>query len=227
MSQWATIKRLPRRCRQTKFRSHILYCDSILNSEHTVYLNIYQNFVLAAMKMHQYIRHWGINTNKSSKFIQSKSSLASLWPFQWRDIGQTLCVKWSGLHMQRLGTKQVIRWRKRLLVNVRFRNITSSGAPPFCSAQVLNRVNRILFVIRLGTHAFHAVLGRKAANYPSLLRHLAFELSLPHHRRSRRRFRALVKEGLISMAQISFWLGVNHFLRSMLVLTDMEDRKPG
>jgi hypothetical protein len=57
---------------------------------------------------------------------------------------------------------------------------------------------------RLGTHAFHAVLSRKAPNYPALLRYLAFELTLSRHRRSRKRFRMLVREGLISMAQISF-----------------------
>lgn len=57
---------------------------------------------------------------------------------------------------------------------------------------------------RLGFHAFHTVLSRKAPSYVELLKHLTFELSLAHHRRSRKRFRALVKEGLVSMAQISF-----------------------
>ncbi|KAF7979113.1 hypothetical protein HWV62_43323 [Athelia sp. TMB] len=41
-----------------------------LNTEHTVYLNVYQNFVLTAMKMHRYIRTWGINTIKNSAFIE-------------------------------------------------------------------------------------------------------------------------------------------------------------
>jgi hypothetical protein len=57
---------------------------------------------------------------------------------------------------------------------------------------------------RLGTHAFHAVLSRKAPNYSSFLRQLDFELSLPRYKRSKKRFRTLVKEGLILMAEISF-----------------------
>ncbi|KAF7974772.1 hypothetical protein HWV62_11243 [Athelia sp. TMB] len=55
---------------QAKLRSHIVYCDMGLNTEHTVYLNVYQNFVLTAMKMHRYIRTWGINTIKNSAFIE-------------------------------------------------------------------------------------------------------------------------------------------------------------
>lgn len=58
--------------RQTKLKSHILYCDFALNTEHNVYLNIFQNFVLTAMKMHRYIRNWGINANKSSDFIKGE-----------------------------------------------------------------------------------------------------------------------------------------------------------
>ncbi|KZP22725.1 hypothetical protein FIBSPDRAFT_910389 [Athelia psychrophila] len=37
---------------QVKLRSHIIYSDSGLNTEQTIYLNVYQNFVLTAMKMH-------------------------------------------------------------------------------------------------------------------------------------------------------------------------------
>lgn len=59
--------------RQVKLRSHIIYSDSGLNTEQTIYLNVYQNFVLTAMKMHRYIRTWGINTSKNSMFIESKS----------------------------------------------------------------------------------------------------------------------------------------------------------
>jgi telomerase reverse transcriptase len=41
-----------------KARSHIIYTDSRLNSAHTVYKNIYQNFLLTAMKMDAYVRDW-------------------------------------------------------------------------------------------------------------------------------------------------------------------------
>jgi telomerase reverse transcriptase len=58
--------------RLAKARSHALYCDERLNAEHVVYLNIYQNFVLSAMKMHGYIHTWGLDVGKSTKFILSK-----------------------------------------------------------------------------------------------------------------------------------------------------------
>lgn len=60
--------------------------------------------------------------------------------------------------------------------------------------------------LRLGTHAFHTILSRKPQNYSLLLKSLSFELSLPRHRRCRRRFRNLVKEGLAGIVQISFWV---------------------
>ncbi|CCM03069.1 uncharacterized protein FIBRA_05189 [Fibroporia radiculosa] len=55
----------------TKAKSHILFCDADLNSPRTVYLNIYQNFLLTAMKMHHYLHQWGLNTKKSSPFLRN------------------------------------------------------------------------------------------------------------------------------------------------------------
>ncbi|KIJ66967.1 hypothetical protein HYDPIDRAFT_85200, partial [Hydnomerulius pinastri MD-312] len=58
-------------------------------------------------------------------------------------------------------------------------------------------------VLWLGTHAFHAVLSRKPELYASsLLRPLAFELSLPRSRRIRSRFRGLVKESWSIMVSL-------------------------
>jgi telomerase reverse transcriptase len=65
------IKRLGT-TRLAKARSHALYCDERLNTEHVVYLNIYQNFVLSAMKMHGYFHTWGLDVGKSTQFILSK-----------------------------------------------------------------------------------------------------------------------------------------------------------
>lgn len=59
--------------RHIKSRSHIIYNDFDLNTEQTVYLNIYQNFVLTAMKMHQYVRSGGINHDKNPKFVKGTS----------------------------------------------------------------------------------------------------------------------------------------------------------
>lgn len=55
-----------------KRRSHVIYTDTELNSVDVVYLNIYQSFISMAMKMHGYIRTWGLNTSKSTNFIKSK-----------------------------------------------------------------------------------------------------------------------------------------------------------
>ncbi|KAI0955894.1 hypothetical protein AcV7_006436 [Taiwanofungus camphoratus] len=55
----------------TKSKSHIIYCDADLNSPHTIYLNIYQNFMISAMKMHHYLCHWGLDTRKNFTFIHN------------------------------------------------------------------------------------------------------------------------------------------------------------
>ncbi|THH09180.1 hypothetical protein EW146_g8757 [Bondarzewia mesenterica] len=54
-----------------KAKSHIIYCDTDLNSERVVYFNVYQNFLLVAMKMHHYLKCWGTNIGKNTKFIHS------------------------------------------------------------------------------------------------------------------------------------------------------------
>lgn len=43
-------------CRMGKHRTHILFCDTVLSTATTVHLNVYQNFLLTAMKMHLYLR---------------------------------------------------------------------------------------------------------------------------------------------------------------------------
>ncbi|KAF8690235.1 hypothetical protein AX14_003047 [Amanita brunnescens Koide BX004] len=53
----------------SKSRSHIIYTDTNLNSEHVVHLNIYQNFLLLAMKVHTYLRARGLGSRKNESFI--------------------------------------------------------------------------------------------------------------------------------------------------------------
>jgi len=50
-------------------KSHIIFCDSHLNTLTGVYLNAYQNFLVVAMRMHHYLRSWGANIRKNLKFI--------------------------------------------------------------------------------------------------------------------------------------------------------------
>ncbi|KAI5892943.1 uncharacterized protein SCHCODRAFT_02627573, partial [Schizophyllum commune H4-8] len=44
---------------QARARSHPIYCDPALNTPHGVHVNVYQNFVLCAMKMCAYVREYG------------------------------------------------------------------------------------------------------------------------------------------------------------------------
>ncbi|KAK7463507.1 Telomerase reverse transcriptase [Stygiomarasmius scandens] len=57
--------------KQAKTKAHIIYTDERLNSKKVVYFNIYQNFLLCAMKMHTYIRSWGPHTSANHSFIQA------------------------------------------------------------------------------------------------------------------------------------------------------------
>ncbi|KAF5391483.1 hypothetical protein D9757_002434 [Collybiopsis confluens] len=55
-----------------KRRSHVIYTDSTLNSKHAVHLNIYQHFLLSAMKMDGYIRDWdGKLRRETEKLIRN------------------------------------------------------------------------------------------------------------------------------------------------------------
>lgn len=54
-----------------KARSHMIYMDTDLNGPHTVYVNVYQNFIVSAMKMHCYLMAWGINIAKYTKFLHN------------------------------------------------------------------------------------------------------------------------------------------------------------
>ena len=58
-------------------KSHIIFCDTDLNTIPGVYLNAYQNFLVVAMRMHHYLRSWGANIRKNLKFIHSMAQLFS------------------------------------------------------------------------------------------------------------------------------------------------------
>ncbi len=60
--------------RLAKSKSHIVYNDATLNSAHAVHLNAYQNFTVLAMKMHHYLRQWGLDVPKHHAFVLSAPS---------------------------------------------------------------------------------------------------------------------------------------------------------
>lgn len=54
-----------------KARSHMIYTDTQLNGLHTAYVNVYQSFIITALKMHHYIMGWGTNVAKNAKFLNN------------------------------------------------------------------------------------------------------------------------------------------------------------
>jgi hypothetical protein len=55
--------------RLARAKSHPIFSDADLNTDDVVYLNIYQNFLLCAYKMHSYMRDWGLSAKKNAAFI--------------------------------------------------------------------------------------------------------------------------------------------------------------
>lgn len=56
-------------CRMVKQRSHPIFTDVNFNSMRVAHLNVFHNYILTAMKMHHYIKAWGVNVNKHHRFI--------------------------------------------------------------------------------------------------------------------------------------------------------------
>ncbi|KAF4597579.1 hypothetical protein EYR40_008041 [Pleurotus pulmonarius] len=55
--------------RLAKSRSQAILYDPELNSEHVVLLNVYQHFLMLAMRTHAYVRSWGIKTKRDSLYL--------------------------------------------------------------------------------------------------------------------------------------------------------------
>ncbi|GJE88721.1 telomerase reverse transcriptase [Phanerochaete sordida] len=55
----------------SQFTSHIIFSDPALNTADTVHRNIYQNFLISAMKMHHYIHSWKLDAEKHASFLLS------------------------------------------------------------------------------------------------------------------------------------------------------------
>jgi hypothetical protein len=55
-----------------------MYTDPIFNSLPVVYSNLYQNFLILAMKMLNYTKAWGVDPDKHRDFILGMSLFATL-----------------------------------------------------------------------------------------------------------------------------------------------------
>lgn len=60
--------------RASKAKTHLIYTDTSHNSSQAVRMNIYQAFVLAAMKMHGYVRAARTGGSSGLAFIPGPSS---------------------------------------------------------------------------------------------------------------------------------------------------------
>ncbi|CAK5268459.1 unnamed protein product [Mycena citricolor] len=65
-----------------KARTHVIFNDSTLNSQTAVLTNIYQNFLLCALKMNSYLSEWGIDVRRHTPFI-------------WTTIQQMVFYSWA------------------------------------------------------------------------------------------------------------------------------------
>lgn len=57
-------------------RCHDLFTDMEINSSFIVHLNIYENFLIMAMKMVKYLKEWNPEMPKSAEFILSTLKIA-------------------------------------------------------------------------------------------------------------------------------------------------------
>ena len=92
------LYRLPSRLGRAK--SHIIFCDTDLNTIPGVYLNAYQNFLVVAMRMHHYLRSWGANIRKNLKFIHSMAQLFSRLLPNYDVPSQGQYSRWFGIRMR-------------------------------------------------------------------------------------------------------------------------------
>ncbi|KZS92574.1 hypothetical protein SISNIDRAFT_455801 [Sistotremastrum niveocremeum HHB9708] len=60
-----------------KRNCHQIYTDSTLNSAYNVHLNIYQNFLITAMKMYSYLRHLGRSFRRNATFLIGECSISA------------------------------------------------------------------------------------------------------------------------------------------------------
>ncbi|OJA16662.1 hypothetical protein AZE42_09265, partial [Rhizopogon vesiculosus] len=168
-----------------KARSHIIYTDTGLNGLHTAYVNVYQNSIISAIKMHHYLMSWGINVAKNAKFLHATIRQVTRYTHATIDVKSRSKVARANGGTCDLQKGSVIWWV------IHFCR---------CTAPL------IVEILRLGTHAFYTVLSKKHEVYgtSTLLKSLQFELSLSCNKRLKHRFKKVVKEGLEGVAALDF-----------------------
>ncbi|VDB94295.1 unnamed protein product [Peniophora sp. CBMAI 1063] len=94
----------------SKAKSHIIYCDTSLSSQRTVYLNIYQNFLLVAMKTQRYLRSWGRGrVQRNTTFIHRTIQHAIRYTYaaiRSKEKGQTASKRGGKVNIK----KAIVLW---------------------------------------------------------------------------------------------------------------------
>ena len=63
--------------RMAKAKSHAIFSDRELNTKHVVYLNIYQNSLMTAMKLHEYLQTWCVSKKRNNAFLRGKCNIST------------------------------------------------------------------------------------------------------------------------------------------------------
>lgn len=173
--------------RAIKARSHIIYNDTSHNSSHSVYLNIYQSFLIVALKFHAYIKEWGADPRRRPAFF--------LGQYRSRFLPYTVLT--------------VLRRRHRAGHPVLARRDPESCTHESCSTarRRMQSPTRLDYLVcipfasfacpltphrRLGHHAFNRVLRKTPVLYGGILKSLAREVQDPAMSKIRSRLTKVV-----------------------------------
>ncbi|TEB25160.1 hypothetical protein FA13DRAFT_1738579 [Coprinellus micaceus] len=61
-----------------RFKCHVIYSDTSLNNETVAYLNLYQNMLLTAMKMQEYIHEGKLLIHGNTALLFSSYTASTL-----------------------------------------------------------------------------------------------------------------------------------------------------
>lgn len=183
----------------SRHKSHAIYCDTDLNTIRVVYFNMYTNFLLSAMKMHRYLKTWGVNFENSSNMVSGSFSYL-FNPRQWLTELSGMVDQMIRSTFKTIQNKISNKLAKSLNARCDIKEISVVWC--VCPPLVLKQFWRFC---RLGAHAFRTILSRFPDKYAHTLKKLDSELSRSQHNVSRREFSGLVQEGLKTFDHIQIW----------------------
>ncbi|KAH8117879.1 hypothetical protein DFH11DRAFT_863934 [Phellopilus nigrolimitatus] len=175
-----------------KAKTHIIFTDTSHNAGHAVRANMYQAFVLAAMKMHAYTRAAGRGPGSGGLAFALGGGASAGHAEGGRGLDGRKTARTSGAFL--LGViRQSIRYTYASIKN------KASGK---LARQAGSRCDITKDeVVWLGTHAFHSVLSIKRTVYThaGVLGALRTDLERARFRGLRRKLKGIARESLEKM----------------------------